>query len=58
LFAYYFEKGDGNEAPGVRHKGVASLIPLGIVLAAQNVEEVTLVKCKLLPILILRLEIV
>jgi hypothetical protein len=58
LFAYDFKKGNGDKAPGGRDQRVASFVPLRVLLAAQNVKEVTLVEGQLLSILVLRLVVV
>lgn len=58
LFAYDFEKGNGNKAPGGRDQRVAGFVPLGVLLAAQNVKEVALVEGQLLSILVLGLVVV
>lgn len=42
------EEGDRDEAPGVRERGVACLVPVGVVLSADDVEEVTSGEAELL----------
>ena len=38
------EEAHGHEAARVGHHGVTGFVPLGVVLAADNVEEVTFLK--------------
>jgi hypothetical protein len=58
LFGNDLEEGDGDEASGRWNERIASLVPLGVVLAAQDMEEVAFVKCQLLTILVLGLVVV
>lgn len=42
VFADDLEEGDGNETPGTRDEWIARLVPVAVVLSADNVEEVAL----------------
>lgn len=52
------EESDWDETPGGRDGGVASFVPVGIVLPAEDVEEIALVKGQLVRMVRLGLVIV
>lgn len=58
LLANDLEECDWDKTSRSRDERIASLVPLSVVLTAQHVEEVALVKCQLLTILVLRLVVV
>lgn len=53
LFTNDLEECNGDESTGRRNERVTGLVPLGVVFATQNMEEVAFVESQLLTILVL-----
>ena len=58
LFAHHLEECHGYETSGGRDERITSLEPLCVFFATQDVKEVSLVKCQLLCVAVLRLVVV